>query len=153
MTIDLAELEKRVTPPDGLATLLANIVKERAEKDQMAGVVKAMEKKIEEMESLASEQIAASGLDKCRVAGKTWWVDQTLLLSVSKGNRDAVLAAARAEGIEDELLTINTATLKAWLVERCKASESDLSAASSGTAFAGLVSEFVKVRLRSLTVS
>lgn len=153
MTIDLAELEKRVTPPDGLAALLATIVKERAAKDEMAAVVKGMEKKIEEMESLASEQIAASGLDKCRVAGKTWWVDQTLLLSVSKDNRDAVLAAAKVEGIDDELLSINTATLKAWLVERCKENKSDLATASSGTAFAGLVSEYVKVRLRSLTVS
>ena len=153
MTIDMAELEKSVTPPDGLATLLATIVKEREAKDQMAGVVKAMEKRIEQLEALASEQIAASGLEKCRVAGKTWWVDETLLLSVSKDNRDAVLAAAKIEGIADELLSINTATLKAWLVERCKKNKSGLATASSGTAFEGLVSEYAKVRLRSLTVS
>ena len=153
MTIDLAEIEKQVTPPDGLAKLLADIVSEREAKDKAAAIVKAMEKRIEGMEMLASEQIAASGLEKCRVAGKTWWIDQTLLLSVTKDNRDAVLAAAKVEGIADELLSVNTATLKAWLVERCKKNKSDLATASSGTAFEGLVSEFAKIRLRSLTVS
>jgi len=153
MTIDLGAIEKEEAPAGGLAKLLADIVSQREAKDEMTNVVKGMEKRLEQLEMLAAEQIAASGLDKCRVAGKTWWVDQTLLLSVSKSNRDAVIEAARAEGLDDELITVNTSTLKAWLAERCKANGSDLAEATVGTAFAGLVEEFVKVRLRSVTVS
>ena len=142
-----------MTNENGLATLLAKIVTVREEFAEANNVAKAIEKTLDSLESLAMEQIGASGLDQCRVAGKTWWIDEALMLSVPKENRDAVMEAARKEGLDDELLTINTATLKAWLVERCKENEGDLATASSGTAFNGLVTEYVKVRLRSLTVS
>lgn len=142
-----------MTNENGLATLLAKIVTVREELAEANAVAKVIEKTLDSLESLAMEQIGASGLDQCRVAGKTWWIDEALMLSVPKENRDAVMEAARKEGLDDELLTINTATLKAWLVERCKENEGDLATASSGTAFSGLVTEYVKVRLRSLTVS
>ena len=144
MTIDLGAIAKEETPASGLAKLLADIVSQREAKDEMANVVKGMEKRLEQLEMLATEQIAASGLDKCRVAGKTWWVDQTLLLSVTKDNRDAVLAAAKLEGFKDgELLSVNTSALKAWLIERVKESGGELADSSTGTAFNGLVEEFV----------
>jgi hypothetical protein len=149
MTVDLTALAEGLTPPDSLSALLARLVDRQAKRDAAAAAVKQMDRELEELENLAAEQLAASGLDGCRAAGKTWWVDQTLRLSVPKDSRDAVLAAAEAEGLADELVTVNTATLKAWLTERAKRGGGDLADCSKGTAFEGLCSEYVETRLRS----
>jgi hypothetical protein len=79
-------------------------------------------------------------------------VDESLYVSVPKDNREAVLAAAEAEGLEDAI-TLNTTTLKAWLKERAKEADVTLERAADGTSFAGLVSSYVKVRLCSRTVA
>jgi hypothetical protein len=139
-------------PPDSLSALLSRIVERQAERDSLAASLKSIEKELESLEGLATEGIKASGLDGCRVAGKTWWVDETLLLSVPKENRDAVMAAAEREGIAEELVTVNTATLKSWLIGRVKDSGGSMEEATSGTAFEGLVDEYIKVRLRSRTM-
>jgi hypothetical protein len=140
-------------PVEGaLSTTLERLVALSKERDEAAAALKAIERQIDTLESLAAEQFQASGLDNCRVAGKTWWIDEALLLSVPKEHRDAVLAAAGKEGIAEELTTVNTATLKAWLQERAREKEVPLVDALKGTAFEGLVDEFVKVRLRSRTV-
>jgi hypothetical protein len=152
MSIDLQALADDLTPPEGLSALLARLVERQAARDVVAGQLKAMDKEIEELKSQAAEQLGASGLDGCRVAGKTWWVDEALLVSVPKDNREAVMAAAEAEGLEDAI-TVNTSTLKAWLSERAKEAGVSLERAADDTSFAGLVSAYVKVRLRSRTVA
>jgi hypothetical protein len=152
MSIDLQALADDLTPPEGLSALLARLVERQAARDVVAGQLKAMDKEIEELEDKAAEQLGASGLDGCRVAGKTWWVDESLYVSVPKDNREAVLAAAEAEGLEDAI-TLNTTTLKAWLKERAKEADVTLERAADGTSFAGLVSSYVKVRLRSRTLA
>ena len=152
MSIDLQALADDLTPPEGLSALLARLVERQAARDVVAGQLKAMDKEIEELEDKAAEQLGASGLDGCRVAGKTWWVDESLYVSVPKDNREAVLAAAEAEGLEDAI-TLNTTTLKAWLKERAKEADVTLERAADGTSFAGLVSSYVKVRLCSRTVA
>jgi len=152
MSVDLEALADELTPPEGLSALLARLVERQTARDVVAGQLKAMDKELEELESQAAEQLGMSGLDGCRVAGKTWWVDEALLVSVPKDNREAVLAAARAEGLEDAI-TVNTATIKAWLTERAKENDSSLEQAADGTSFAGLVSSYVKVRLRSRTLA
>lgn len=149
MSVDLNALADELTPPDSLSALLSRLVERQAKRDEAAALVKQMDRELEELENLAAEQLAASGLDGVRAAGKTWWVDQTLRLSVPKDNRDAVLEAAQAEGLADELITVNTATLKAWLTERAKKAGGDLADCSKGTAFDGLCSEYVETRLRS----
>ena len=152
MSVDLDSLAADMQPPDSLSALLARIVERQAERDELAARVKSLDKELENLEGLATEGIKASGLDGCRVAGKTWWVDETLLLSVPKENRDAVMAAAEKEGIAEELVTVNTATLKSWLIGRVKDSGGSMEEATAGTAFEGLVDEYIKVRLRSRTM-
>lgn len=151
MSVDLAALAEELTPPDSLSALLARIVEKQAARDTAAAAVKKMEKEIDELEALASEQLAASGLDGCRVAGKTWWVDEALRLSLTGANREELLKAAKAEKLEDAM-TLNPATVKAWLVERAKEKDCPLDQAVVGTQFEGLVGQFVETRLRSRVI-
>jgi hypothetical protein len=151
MSVDLAALAEELTPPDSLSALLARIVEKQAARDTAAAAVKKMEKEIDELEALASEQLAASGLDGCRVAGKTWWVDEALRRSLTGANREELLKAAKAEKLEDAM-TLNPATVKAWLVERAKEKDCPLDQAVVGTKFEGLVGQFVETRLRSRVI-
>jgi hypothetical protein len=148
MSVDLTEL----TPPEGLSAMLARLVEKQSARDAVAAQLKSMDKELEEMESQAAEQLGASGLDGCRVAGKTWWIDEALRLSLTKDNREALIEAAKAEGLEDAV-TVNNATVKAWLTERAKRSDCPLEDAVKGTRFDGLVGQFVEVRLRSRTLA
>ncbi len=150
MSIDLGALADSLTAPEGLSDLLVLVVTKQAERDVVAMRLKVMDKALSELESLAAEKLAGSGLDGCRVAGRTWRVEESLRLSVLVGNRDAILAAAHDEKLADAI-TLNTATLKAWLVERAKDTGCALEDAVNGTRFEGLVSQFVDVRLRSRT--
>lgn len=134
---------------DSLAAILDRVVSKKSEKDALSKQLKDVDRELDELETLAAEQMALSGLDGVRAAGKTWWIEEQFYLSVPAENREEVLKAATAEGIKD-LTTINTATLKAWLLEK-RAEGAETIAA--GTAFDGLVSEFRKVRLRGRVVS
>lgn len=145
------ELEEHETPSDLLADVLARVAQKMAEIAAAEEVVKRLDKELNELESQATEQLALSGLERCTVAGKTWWRDETLLCSSLKEYREEMLEAARAEKLEDAI-SVNTATLKAWLTERAKARDIPLEDAVKGTRFDGLVSQCVKVRLRSRTV-
>jgi|LakMenEpi03Aug12_release.lakeMendotaPanAssembly.Ray.scaffolds.fasta_scaffold00746_71 hypothetical protein len=152
MSVDLQALADDLTPPEGLSALLARLVERQAARDVVAGQLKQMEKELEELESQAAESLGASGLDGCRVAGKTWWVDEALRLSLTKDKREALIEAAEAEGLEDAV-TVNNATVKSWLTERAKESGCPLEDAVKGTRFEGLVGQFVEVRLRSRTLA
>lgn len=134
---------------DGLAAILDRVVSKKIEKDALSKQLKDVDKELDELETFAAEQMALSGLDGVRASGKTWWIEEQFYLSVPSENREEVLKAATAEGIKD-LTTINTATLKSWLLEkRAEGAET----IAGGTAFDGLVSEFRKVRLRGRVVS
>lgn len=143
---------EELAPPEGLSALLARLVEQQAARDVVAGQLKAMDKELEGLESQAAEQLGLSGLDGCRVAGKTWWIDEALRLSLTRENREQLIQAAEAEGLEDAV-TLNNATVKAWLTERAKVSGCSLEDAVKGTRFEGLVGQFVEVRLRSRTVA
>jgi hypothetical protein len=151
MSVDLDAMADDLTPPEGLSALLARLVEKQAAIDALAGQLKSLERELEELESLAAEQLGASGLDGCRVAGKSWWIDEALYVSVPGDNRKKILEAAEAEGLKDAI-TVNTSTLKAWLAERAKDSGVSLEDAAAGTKFDGLISQYVKVRLRSRVV-
>jgi hypothetical protein len=139
-------------PPEGLSALLAKLVDRQAARDLVAAQLKAIERELDELESKAAEELGMSGLDGCRVAGKTWWIDEALRLSLTRENREQLIEAAEAEGLEDAV-TLNNATVKAWLTERAKVSGCPLEDAVKGTRFEGLVGQFVEVRLRSRTVA
>ena len=139
-------------PPEGLSALLAQLVDRQAARDVVAAQLKTIERELDELESKAAEELGMSGLDGCRVAGKSWRVEETLRLSLTNGNREELIKAAEAEGLEDAV-TLNNATVKAWLTERAKATGCPLEDAVKGTRFEGLVGQFVEVRLRSRTVA
>jgi hypothetical protein len=140
------------TPNGLLADVLARAADKMREVAVAEEVVKRLGKELEELESQATEQLGLSGLERCTVAGKTWWRDETLLCSSLKEFRKELIEAARAEKLEDAI-AVNTATVKAWLTERAKDLDIPLEDAVKGTRFDGLVSQLVKVRLRSRTVA
>lgn len=137
-----------------LNEILDAVVKKQAECEELEMRLKKMESDRKNLESLAAEALAASGLDRVTYAGRSWRIETKAYLSVPKDNRDAVLAAAYSEGIADELTTVNTATLKSWLIEKKRESgEGDSGKPlAAGTAFEGLVSEYSQIRLCSRSV-
>lgn len=139
-------------PPEGLSALLAKLVDRQTVRDGIAAQLKVIERELEELESKAAEELGMSGLDGCRVAGKTWWIDEALRLSLTREHREELIEAAEAEGLEDAV-TLNNATVKAWLTERAKSTGCPLEDAVKGTRFEGLVGQYVEVRLRSRTVA
>lgn len=140
-------------PPEELSSLLTEIADLRDKKSAAEATLKAVNEQLDQLERLALESLGASGLDGCRVAGRTWWMQEELRLSVAPGQRDAVLRAARQEGIGDEITTVATSTLKAWLKERARErGRSRGESFAAGTAFDGLVSEFAELQLRSRAV-
>lgn len=149
MSIDLEESE---TPNGLLADALASVAEKMGELAAAEEVVKRLGKELNELEGKATEQLAISGLERCTVAGKTWWRDEALRVNSLKEFREEMIKAAMAEKLEDAI-SVNTATLKSWLTERSKALDIPLEDAVKGTRFDGLVSQFVQVRLRSRTVS
>lgn len=141
------------TVPPALSDTLADIAHLRAKKSVAESELKGINAELDRLERLALEAFGASGLDGCRVAGRTWWMQEELRLSVDASNRERVLAAAQQEGIADEITTVATTTLKAWLKERAKAGGRERGQSFvAGTAFDGLVSEFVEPKLFSRAV-
>ena len=139
-----------VVIPSELSDLLSEVARLRDEKSAAEASLKSANERLERMERLALESLGASGLDGCKVAGRTWWMQESLRLSVNADQRDKVLDAAKKEGIAEEITTVATATLKAWLAERAKNRGRNRGESFvAGTAFDGLVTEFVESQLRS----
>jgi len=141
---------EEVDVPGSLSDLLAEVSRLRDVKAMAEADLKTVKESLERMERLALEALGASGLDGCKVAGRTWWMEESLRLNVNADQREKVLAAAKLEGIDEEITTVATATLKAWLAERAKKNGRGRGGSFvAGTAFEGLVSEFVESQLRS----
>ena len=135
---------------DGLSALLERIADLQAEKKRLEADTAKVSGSLREAEALAVEQLAASGLDGVRAAGKSWFVREFFSVSVPSENREAVVEAAKGEGLED-LIAVNTSTLKSWLIER-RGGEGGDAALADGTPFAGLVREFREMRLSHRTL-
>lgn len=115
--------------------------------------VKELKKRREALAEVAVEEMTAGRLDGVRVAGRSWRVEWDHSVSATADRQDDVLAAARAAGMEAQLVGVNTARLKSLLKEMSKAAGKDARQPwADGTPFAGLVSEFVRPVLRHLTV-
>jgi hypothetical protein len=137
--------------PAQLAAILERVASLRAEKDRLASEEKKINKALDEAEQLAVEHLAASGLDGVRAAGKSWYVREFFSVSVPTENREAVVEAAESAGLDD-LIAVNTTTLKSWLIEQRGGDGTADSALADGTPFAGLVREFREMRLSHRTL-
>ena len=136
-----------------LSTALEKISLLDREIDGAELVVKELKKKRDVLANIAVEEMTAGRLDGVRVAGRSWRVEWDHSVSATADNKDAVLAAARAAGMEAQLIGVNTSQLKSVLKEMHKAAGKDAREPwADGTAFAGLVSEFVRPVLRHVTV-
>jgi hypothetical protein len=151
---DVVENNGDGSPPSNLKDVLEKIVALQQEKERIASAAKSNNASLDVLEKLAVEMMAASGLDGVRAAGKSWYLREFFSVSVPSENRQQVVEAAKAEGLGDELVTVNTTTLKSWLVER-RGSGSDTNSNGSlaeGTSFDGLIREFREVRLSHRSV-
>ncbi len=136
-----------------LSTALEKISLIDREIDVAELAVKELKKRRESLAEIAVEEMTAGRLDGVRVAGRSWRVEWDHSVSATAENKDAVLAAARAAGMEKQLIGVNTSQLKSVLKEMHKAAGKDAREPwADGTAFAGLVSEYVRPVLRHVTV-
>lgn len=135
-----------------LAKLLERAAELLAEKDRIAAEEKRVNTELRAVEDQAVELLALSGLDNVRVAGKTWRRREFFSVSIPADKKDEVLKAARKAC--PEYVTVNTSSLKSWLMEQRKArgDADSMAPLAEGTPFDGLVKEFREVRLAHLTV-
>lgn len=119
------------------------------ERDAAEKVVKDIKSRIQQAESLAVEQLAASGLDLVRVAGKSWSLQDFWSVSIPADRKEDAVRIANENGLED-YVAVNTASLKAWLVEQHK--ERGGETLATGTPFDGIVSEYHEKKLRKQTL-
>ena len=142
--------EQDTTP---LSNALEQISRIDREIDVAELTVKELKKRRESLAEIAVEEMTAGRLDGVRVAGRSWRVEWDHSVSATAENKDAVLAAARAAGMEKQLIGVNTSQLKSVLKEMHRAAGKDAREPwAEGTAFAGLVSEFIRPVLRHVTV-
>jgi hypothetical protein len=150
MSID-TEIEGQITDSQRLSKLLERVAELQAEKDRLANEAKKLNKALDEAEQLAVEVLAASGLDGVRAAGKSWFTREWFSVSVPTANREAVVEAAHEAGLDD-LIAVNTTTLKSWLVENRGSGQAPEAGLAAGTPFDGLITEYREVRLSHRTL-
>jgi len=119
------------------------------EKAEAEKVLKGIKQRIEQTESIAVEQLAASGLDGVRAAGKAWYLRDFYSVSIPADRKAAAVRIANENGLED-YVSVNTASLKAWLKEQHEERNGETLAA--GTPFDGIVSEYHETRLSRQTL-
>jgi hypothetical protein len=138
---------------NALSEALERITQIDREIDAAELAVKELKKRREALAEVAVEEMTAGRLDGVRVAGRSWRIEWEHSVSATGEMQDAILAAARAAGMEAQLVGVNTTRLKSLLKELSKAAGKDArSPWADGTPFAGIVSEFVRPVLRHLKV-
>jgi hypothetical protein len=136
-----------------LTDALAEIAEIDKQVAKLNGEVDGLKERRETLERIAVKAMAEQRLDGVKVAGRSWRIEHDHYFSVPAERRDLVLRAAKAAGIDDALITVNTARLKSLLKEQSKDRDADpRQAYSDGTPFEGLVGEFVAPKLRHVTV-
>jgi hypothetical protein len=136
-----------------LSEALERITQIDREIDAAELAVKELKKRREALAEVAVEEMTAGRLDGVRVAGRSWRIEWEHSVSATGEMQDAILTAARAAGMEAQLVGVNTTRLKSLLKELSKAAGKDARAPwADGTPFAGIVSEFVRPVLRHLKV-
>ena len=135
---------------DSLAASLERVAELYEEKAKIECDLKQVKQMISTAENLAVENLAASGLDGVRAAGKAWYLRDFWSVSIRPEAKKDAVAAARQIGLED-FVTVNTASLKSWLVEQHN--ERGGESLTAGTPFEGMVSEYHETRLSRQTLA
>jgi hypothetical protein len=145
------------TPEDTtLQRTLAEITKIDAEVNRLNLEIDQLKDRRDALEKIAVDEMSIQRLDGVRVAGRSWRIEWTHSCSVPEASKGAVLEAAKASGrpgLVEAITQVNTARLKSILKEMAQeAGRGGREPHSAGTAFEGLVGEFVQPKLRHLTV-
>lgn len=133
-----------------LSQLLERVAALQEDKDRVSAELSKINKDLKAVESLAVEQLALSGLDGVRAAGKSWFVREFFAVSIPTENKERVLEIA-SEACP-ELVSVNTASLKSWLMEERRSQGEPDGGLAEGTPFEGLISEFREMRLSHRTL-
>lgn len=139
---------------DNLVTTLERIEAIDAEVGELESQIKRLKEQRGSLESLALEEMSASRMTRGVPAGRrSWRIEWDHSLTVTKDRQKAVMDALRQEGVLDALLSVSTTSLKSWLKDRAKEAGKDARLPfSAGTAFEGLVDEYVRPKLYHTTV-
>lgn len=139
---------------DALVTTLEKIEAIDAQIDTLETQIKRLKEQRGSLESLALEEMSASRMTRGVPAGRrSWRIEWDHSFTVTKDSQKAVMDALRQEGVLDALLSVSTTSLKSWLKDRAKEAGKDTRLPfSAGTAFEGLVDEYVRPKLYHTTV-
>lgn len=148
-------MESSQNTRDTLVSTLERIEAIDREVDGLELKIKELKRQREPLESLALEEMAAARMERgVPAGGRSWRVEWEHSFSVAKDRLPQVMDALRDAGALDALLTVNTTTLKSWLKDRAKEAGTDARQPfTSGTAFDGLVGEYVRPVLRHVSVA
>ena len=138
---------------DSLSQMLERVADCDERMSVLRAEIKALQTTRDAFERLACTELIGTGFDKVDAGGRRWSVVDEHRISVTRANRDAVIEAAYAQEIGDEITTVATTTLKSWLKEQAKIRGLDKGASIvEGTAFEGIVSEYIDRGLSSRAV-
>ena len=132
-----------------LSETLERVAELYDEKAKAEKVLKDIKQRIEQAEGIAVEQLAASGLDGVRAAGKAWYLRDFWSVSIPADRKADAVKIARENGMDD-FIGVNTSSLKSWLNEQHKERGGETLAA--GTPWEGIVSEYHETRLSRQTL-
>lgn len=135
----------------GLTHALEHITRLDEEIRELEAQIKERKAQRSHYETLAIEEMQTQRLDGVRVAGRSWRIEIEHSVTVGSGVKGEIVDAARRAGIDD-MVTIPTTSLKAYLKERAReAGRGPDQPWADGTEFAGLVGEYIRPVLRHLT--
>lgn len=135
-----------------LSSALQRISEIDARVKELETSVKDLKAQRAHYEGIAIESMQEGRLDGVKAAGRSWRVEIEHSISVPSAVKQEIVEAARRAGLED-MVTIPTTSLKAYLRERAKDSGSSPETPwADGTEFAGLVGEYVRPVLRHVSV-
>lgn len=136
---------------EDLDNILKQLLEKREQHQAAKRVADEIKADVERLEFLASEELLGTGLEGVKAHGHQWRVGDQLYLNVPKENREAAIEAAR-EMHMDAAITVQTTTLKSFLMERVKSGEAVLEDPAAGTPLEGLVKAHIQPKLYGRSV-
>ena len=134
-----------------LDDILKQLIEKREEHQAAKKAADVIKEEVERLEFLASEELLGTGLEGVKAHGMNWRVGDQLYLNIPKENREKAIEAARAMHF-DSAITVQTTTLKSFLMERVKSGEAQLSDPAAGTPLEGLVKAHIQPKLYGRSV-
>ena len=134
-----------------LDDILKQLIEKREEHQAAKKAADLIKEDVERLEFLASEELLGTGLEGVKAHGMNWRVGDQLYLNIPKENREKAIEAAR-EMHFDSAITVQTTTLKSFLMERVKSGEAQLSDPAAGTPLEGLVRAHIQPKLYGRSV-